>query len=459
MTSSPNTSRRYVYSFKQQVAQIGLRNNPLPTLPNSWSPNAIPSFDFSLDSDQPSQKHSSWTPLPHQIPPKGEWFLWLLMAGRGAGKTDAMANYVNDHARGPACSSRIPGGHRIGIVAPTLGDAADACVNGPSGLKAHNPEVQLVQRAGGNYVVWPNGAIAKLFSTEDKRSVDRLRAGGNRCLDWWEELAAWPELEAGYDQAMLGLRIGNRPHAVASTTPRANKKLKALIGEPDTVLTHATTDANPYLDQSTRGRYHRLYDDTRIGRQELGGQLIEDIEGALWSRGLLDKYRVRDAPPLLRLVVAVDPSGGSGDGHAEVGIVAAGKGADGHGYVLRDVSERLSPERWARRAVQLYHELKADRLVAEKNFGGDMVASTIRTVDPTVAVKLVTASRGKQLRAEPVAALDEQGRIHHVGMFPVLEDQLCEWVPDNGDPSPDRLDARVWAITELLLGGSEVRFV
>ena len=380
------------------------------------------------------------------------------MAGRGAGKTDAMAHYVNKHVLGPACSSTLMGGHRIGIVAPTLGDAVVACVNGPSGLRAHNPGVQLVHGTGGAHVEWPNGAQAYLFSTDDARSVDRLRAGGNRCLDWWEELAAWPMLDEGYDQAVLGLRIGTHPRAVASTTPRNRKKLRDLIGRTDTVTRHATTDDNPFLAAAVRQRYQDVFGGTHVGRQELGGELIEDVLGALWQRDLLEQNRVTHAPDLVRIVVAIDPSGGNDEGHAECGIVAAGKGTDGQGYILRDVSERLSPERWASRAVQQYHELKADRILAEANFGGAMVQSTIRAVDPNVPVKLVTASRGKRLRAEPVAALDEQGKLHHVGMLPTLEDQMCSWVPDSGDPSPDRLDARVWAITELMLGGSEVKF-
>src|SRR5215471_8974904 len=208
-----------------------------------------------------------------------------------------------------------------------------------------------------------------------------------------------------------------------------------------------------------RQRLYERYGGTRLGRQELEAEWLDDVPGALWTRDILEQNRVTSAPDLVRIVVAIDPSGGESEGHAECGIVAAGKGTDGQGYILRDVSDRLSPERWARRAIQLYHELGADRLLAEKNFGGDMVQSTIRSVDPDVPVKLVTASRGKRLRAEPVASLDEQGKIHHVGAsMSTLEDQMCSWVPDSGDPSPDRLDARVWAITELFLGGAEVRF-
>ena len=257
----------------------------------------------------------------------------------------------------------------------------------------------------------------------------------------------------------LGLRLGDRPRAVITTTPKPRPKLLELLKDDRTVLTTAHTDDNPHLPPDVRAELYSQYGGTRLGRQELAAEVLTDVPGALWTRDRLEQNRVRDHPNLLRIVVAIDPSGGSTEGHAEVGIVAAGKGVDAHGYILRDVSERLAPERWARRAVQLYHELKADRIIAEANFGGQMVESTIKTIDPNVPVKLVMASRGKRLRAEPVSALDEQGRIHHVGAFPMLEDQLCNWVPDSGDPSPDRLDARVWAITELMLGNAEVKFI
>ena len=257
----------------------------------------------------------------------------------------------------------------------------------------------------------------------------------------------------------LGLRLGPRPHAVITTTPKPRGKLLELLKDPRVVVRTAHTDDNPYLHADVRAELYSQYGGTRLGRQELAAEILTDVPGALWTRDKLEENRVREAPSLLRVVVAIDPSGGSTEGHAEVGLVAAGKGADGHAYVLRDASERLAPERWARRAVQLYHELKADRIVAEANYGGAMVESTIRAVDPTVPVRLVSASRGKQLRAEPVSALDEQGKIHHVGMLAELEEQLCSWVPDSGDASPDRLDARVWAITELLLGNAEVRFI
>jgi phage terminase large subunit-like protein len=411
MTPSPTCSPRFELNYKPLQAKSGLRSRLPENLPDFWGLKSIERFDFSPASDRPIPSFPSqkWTPLPHQIAPDGDWFLWLLMAGRGAGKTDAMAHYVNQHVLGPPCDN-VPGGHRIGIVAPTLGDAVNACVNGPSGLKAHNPEVRLVQGFGGSHVIWPNGSVGLMFSTEDARTVNRLRAGGNRCLDWWEELAAWPMLDDGYDQAILGLRMGSKPRAVASTTPRNRPKIRELSEAKDTALCHATTLDNPHLPEQWRGRLLSRFEGTRQGRQELFGELITDTPGSLWTREMLERNRVRELPDLVRVVVGIDPSGSAGGN--QQGIIVAGKGADGHGYVLADVTCNLSPEGWGRRAVEAYHRWRADRIVAERNFGGDMVAHVIRTIDPRVAYHDVVASRGKRVRAEPIAALYEQCVAH-----------------------------------------------
>jgi phage terminase large subunit-like protein len=383
------------------------------------------------------------------VPPDGDWLYWLLMAGRGTGKTDAGAHYVDTFAR------RNPNA-RIGIIAPTTGDARALCVEGETGLLNANPSIQF-NRSWGE-LRWPNGSRAQLFGAYAPDDAERLR-GPQHHLVWCDEFASWRQAKQCWDMMRLGLRLGPRPRVVITTTPKPRPKLLELLKDPRTVLTTAHTDDNPHLHPDVRQELYNQYGGTRLGRQELAAEILTDVPGALWTHDKLEENRVREHPALLRIVVAIDPSGGSSEGHAEVGIVAAGRGQDAHAYVLRDVSERLAPERWARRAVQLYYELKADRIIAEKNFGGDMVSYTIKTIDPSVPVKLVSASRGKQLRAEPVSALDEQGRVHHVGTdLAVLEDQLCSWVPDSGDPSPDRLDARVWAISELLLGGQDVRF-
>lgn len=372
--------------------------------------------------------------------------MWLILAGRGAGKTRAGAQYVLDHL------DQVGPDARVGVGAPTSADVRDVCAEGASGLMTIGRHLfTAYNRSLGEARHWKGGYV-KFMGAEQPARWN----GPQWTLLWADELALWNQ--DSWEQAQFGLRLGEHPRAVATTTPKARRFVRELAEQRTTALTTARMVDNPYLSSRVVERLEERYGGTRLGRQELNAEWLDDVPGALWTRDMLERNRVGAAPDLLRIVVAIDPSGGESEGHAECGIVVAGKGADGHGYVLRDVSERLSPERWARRAVQLYYELKADRLLAEANFGGAMVQSTIRAVDATVPLKLVNASRGKRVRAEPVAALDEQNRIHHVGMLATLEDQMCSWVPDNGDPSPDRLDARVWAITELMLGGSEVKF-
>jgi predicted phage terminase large subunit-like protein len=413
-------------------------------------------WQVALDAWSP--KKGDWQPLPHQEPPLGSWTIWLLLGGRGAGKTDGDAAYVDAHAKGPPCDPRLPGGHRVGIIAPTLGDAIEACVNGPSGLKAHNPDIRLVQTGGGSFVRWPNGAEAKLFGAHTRDDVERLRAGGNRCLVWTEELAAWRQLTEAWNHMRFGLRVGPRPHVVGSTTPKNRPLIRDLAKRADdptdtaVVITRATTDDNPHLAASVRADLYDAYAGTRLGRQELAGELLEDVEGALWTPQLLEAMHAAKPstlPDMLRLVVAVDPSGTSGGD--ECGIVVAGRGVDRRAYVLDDVSMRGSPDTWGHVAVAAYRDHSADRLLAEVNFGADMVQYVIETVDPTVLFTPVRASRGKVQRAEPVAALYEQGRVTHVDWFPELESQMTTWVPGESGFSPDRVDALVWALTDLML--------
>lgn len=421
----------------------------------------------ALEHQLRSQGRPDWKPEPYQLAPQGDWGLWLFLAGRGTGKTDACAFYVDNHMTGPPCDTRLPGGHRIAIIAPTLGDALESCVNGPSGLKAHNPGVRSAQSTGGTYVRWPSGAEAKLFGADGPGDVDRLRAGGNRCLAWLEELAAWRYLESSWNHMRFGLRVGPHPRVVASTTPKSRlliraamgkasaKEMAELLGDPPmtVAVTRASTSDNPHLDPSVRDALYATYRDTRLGRQELGGELLEDVEGALWTGAMIDGGRVPAHPDLVRVVVAIDPAVTASTDSDATGIIVAGKGVDGLGYVLADRSCKLSPDGWARRAVAAYGEFAADRIVAEVNNGGDMVESTLRVVDAGVSYRKLHASRGKQTRAEPIAALYEQGKIHHVGAFAELEDELTQWTPESGD-SPDRLDALVWAMTDLMLGGS-----
>jgi phage terminase large subunit-like protein len=413
-----------------------------------------------------------WTPLPHQIPPPGNWSGWALVAGRGAGKTDACAAYIDQHVNGPPC---LPGAvpHWIGIIAPTLGDAATSCFAGPSGIRAHSPGAKLTNGPGGLTVKWANGSEAKLFGAHTPEDVERLRSGGNRCAVWAEELAAWRYLEDAWDHMRFGLRVGPRPHWVASTTPKPKPLIKRLTtgGMQNVVLSTASTFDNPHLEQHIRDALEETYAGTQLGQQELLGLVMDQDENALWTRDMIDAARIRpaDLPDLMRIAVGVDPSGGAG----EQGIVVVGKSGlitplravpdDGtplpsrpehHGYVLDDRTCKLPPDGWARRAVQAAIDWNADEIVCEINYGGAMAVATLRTgadaLGVNIPIRTVTATRGKAVRAQPVAALTAQGRWHHAGMFPQLEEQLVTWYPEIGW-SPDRLDAAIWPAWHLKL--------
>lgn len=399
-----------------------------------------------------------WSPLPHQVPPPGDWYGWLLLAGRGAGKTDACAKYVHDHVHGPPC---LPGDtpHWVGIIAPTLGDAATSCVTGPSGLLAHSPGARMVTVPGGTVVRWPNGSEAKLFGANTEGDTERLRSGGNRCLQWLEEMAAWRYLDQAWAQMRFGLRTGPRPHWVASTTPKPRPLIKKLAegGFRNVVLSRASMYDNPHLQEDIRTALEEEYAGTDLGRQELHAEILDEDSNALWTRSSLEASRLLlpQVPKLARVTIGVDPSGGAG----EQGIVAVGKAMlpherpDGrmvdlaHGYVLGDRTVHLRPEGWGRRAVEAAVEFEADDICVEVNFGGDMAVSTIRSaadgLGVNIPIKIVRATRGKQVRAQPVSALTAQNRWHMVGTQPELETQLCTWYPEL-DWSPDRLDAMVW---------------
>ncbi|WP_420169018.1 terminase large subunit domain-containing protein [Streptomyces violaceoruber] len=402
-----------------------------------------------------------WTPYPWQIPPDEveTHGMWLQLGGRGTGKTDGCARYMVAHVNGPACDDRVPGGHRMSIIAPTQGDAVESAVNGPSGLKAHDPRVVLRTTAGGTHVRWPSGAEAKLFGAHTPDDVERLRSGGNRCLVWLEEAAAMRRLGPALTHSAMGLRVGPNPHYIASTTPKPRKEIRDLIARPDVITTKGRTRDAIHLPEMMRTKLVAQYAGTRLERQELDGELIDDIEGALWSWRGLDATRVGAAPPMTRIVVAIDPAAKGGGESDEMGIIVAGLSqayipdrngfARRHGYVLDDLSGRMSPEECMRKAAQAYHAWKADRVIAEVNNGGDWIGTTLRQIDPSVNYSTVTATRGKQTRAEPVAAVFDQLAAHVVNALPTLEEQLTTWVP--GDDSPDRLDAMVWALTELML--------
>lgn len=400
--------------------------------------------------DPPAWEPADRPPLEaHQVPPGGDWNLWLLEGGRGCGKTEACARYFAGYMR-------MHPGHRGRIIAPTFGDAVEACIEGPSGLLSVDPEIRwLASAPGGAKVTWPNGSEALVLGTPFPRDVDRLRAGGNRHIDWWEEMAANTQLKRAWDQAAFGLRLGAHPHSIASTTPRTTKDYRYLRGMAGVAMTHATLFDNPHNSPEWVAYMRRRYEGTRLGRQELSGVLIEDVEGALWTREMFE-HRVEKPPDLVRVVVAVDPAVTSGEDSDDTGIIVAGLGSDGDGYVLADRTCHLSPDEWAKRVVDAYGAFDADRVVAEVNNGGDMVGVVLKTQNDRLPYKKLHASRGKRTRAEPVAALYEQGRVHHVGGFADLEDECCSWVPGDSD-SPDRLDALVWAITDLMLAGGPGR--
>ena len=381
----------------------------------------------------------------NQLPPTKEWRVWLVMAGRGFGKTRMGAEWVSEVAVANP-------GARISLIGATLTEARSVMVDGESGLMNLAGNERLTWEPSLRKLTWPNGTVATLYSAAEPESL----RGPQHDFAWADEIAKWPMGIAAWDNLMLGLRLGERPRAMATTTPRTVPLVRRLFTEAGVVKTRGSTRDNvQHLPPEFIDGVTALYGGTRWGRQELDGELIEDVKGALWSRDLLEQQRVLAAPELKRVVIGVDPPI-SAHGDA-CGIVAVGLGVDGKAYVLTDHTvSGASPEGWARAVAGAVEAWGADRVVAEDNQGGNMVESTLRAADLAMPVKRVHASRGKSARAEPVAALYEAGRAFHVGAFPELEDQMCGLVVGGGyegpGRSPDRADALVWAMTELMLG-------
>lgn len=380
---------------------------------------------------------------PEQQWPSGRWRVWLVKAGRGWGKTRVGAEFICEKAR--------EGQVRIALIGETSADTRDVLIEGESGILACSPPwFRPVYEPSKRRVTWPNGAIATTYSGD---TPDQLR-GPQHHYAWADECAKWKYADEAWDMMEFGLRLGSEPQVVATTTPRPIPLIRELMQasrEPnsDVMVTHGDTYDNlPNLAEGFIRRVIRKYEGTRLGRQELHAEILDDTPGALWTRAILEASRVSVVPEIRRIVVGVDPAAGT---VTETGIVGAGLGVDGHGYVLDDVSMAGLPDGWASQVIAVHRKLKGDRIIAESNNGGEMVRFTLRTVDRNAPITLIHASRGKQARAEPVAALYEQGRIHHVGMFAGLEDEFCSWVPGEGHPSPNRLDACVWALTELML--------
>lgn len=399
----------------------------------------------------------------HQQPPVGTWLYWWLFGGRGAGKTWGAGAATYDHVTGPPCDRKVPGGHVPAIVAPTLGDASQSCA---ATLQMMDPEIREVTRKGGTFVDFPNGVSAKLFGAYSKQDVQRLRGGarGGFCWVWAEEVAAWQQLgyeQDAWDLMRTALRRGPRPRVVASTTPKPISKIREAVREAQdeanrrVVLTRGTMWDNPEINDLVREELLRLYEGTRLEAQELRGELLGDVEGALWNELLIGRSRVSPdrVPTLGRVVVGVDPDFSEEETADEAGIIVAGRASkpDGrgrrHGYVLDDRSRR-GYQHWPKAAVEAYHEWGASAIVAESNLGGkDFIRKTILAIDPTVKVETVHATAGKTTRAEPYALLYDGDQIHHVGTFALLEGEQTTWVP--GDRSPNRLDALVWALADL----------
>lgn len=391
----------------------------------------------------------NWGRLNQQIPPEGtDWRSWLILGGRGAGKTRAGAEWVKAVALG-IWEPIIGKAERIAIVAPTFAEARLVMIEGKSGLLAiHGENERPKFEPSKRQLTWPNGCVAQVFTAEEP---DGLR-GPQFDAAWCDELAKWKHAGAVWDMLQFALRLGERPCAVITTTPRPIPVLKRLLADDGTVTSRSTTfDNSRNLAKRFLDTVVERYGETTLGRQELYGELIEDDPGAIFKRELIEKDRVSFAPELKRVVVAVDPPAGFGKKNNACGIVCAGLGVDGRCYVLDDCSlQGARPAQWAARIVSLYHARNADRVVAEINQGGAMVEQVLREVDPDLAYRPVHATRGKQIRAEPVAALYEQGRVSHVGAFAELEDEMCSAIGE-GQKSPDRLDALVWAVSDLML--------
>lgn len=384
---------------------------------------------------------NDWRTLarPEQIHPPGDWSLWLILAGRGWGKTRTGAEWFREQAKHAPI---------MRIVAPTFADARDVCVEGESGLKRICGAGELVKwnRSMGEGE-FGNGAKFKVFSGAEP---DRLR-GPQSYADWYDELGVWQYATDTWDMAMLGLRLGQHPRAVITTTPKPIKILRDLITRADVHITRGSTYENrANLAPSFFANIISRYTGTRLGRQEIDAEILDDMPGALWARASIDSNRVTTLPALSRIVVAIDPAATSNDTSDEAGIIGAGASAEKHGYILEDKTRRGTPVQWASEAIAMYHRLKANCIVAEANNGGEMVKTVINGVDPSVPVKLVWASKSKQTRAEPASMLYEQGRCHHVGTLAELEDEMCGWVPMEGK-SPNRIDALVWALADLKL--------
>lgn len=399
---------------------------------------------------------------PEQQEPEGNWLIWLILSGRGWGKTrtggEWLAQQILDQ---PFAGDGTP--TQWAIIAPRFSDTKNVCVEGPSGFlkalqhKGLSPESDYIYNKSSYKVIFKDGQVVHMFGADSPDAGRGLNLSGA----WLDELAMWPYPYETWTEGLApALRIGTRPRVVVTTTPKPIKLLRDWTSRTDGsvyVTRGSTFDNANNLSGTALAELRARYEGTRVGRQELYGELLENAEGALWTRQWIEDTRISldKLPPMYRVVVAIDPAVTSGENSDETGIVTCGASTNGHFYVLSDDTVRATPNAWGKRAIEAYREWKADRIVAETNNGGDMVVMVLQQVDSSVPVTKVHATRGKRLRAEPISNLYEQQRVHHVGAFPQLEDQMVLWTPESND-SPDRLDALVWALSELNTGGSSM---
>jgi len=430
----------------------------LAALPAEARQEVLAAFD-SGGHKAISQDWRIWA-RPDQLPPPEPWSIWMQKSGRGSGKTRSGAEWFNRQAKHTKY---------LGLFGPTADDIRDVMIEGESGILACGPNKDRPEYfPSKKRLVYPNGAIATIRSAEEP---ERMR-GPQYGKGWADEVGAWQYGRQAFDMVMFGLRLGINPQLAITTTPpsirtrkvniHANKKLlKDIIALPGTVVTHASSHDNPYLPAVYFETLIRPYEGTVIGRAEIYAEIVEDVEGALWKQATIDEHRLDVLPQFSRIVIGVDPSGSADEEASEVGIVACGvtselapgatsRKEENHYFVLEDLSGHYTPEEWARRVVYAYAKWQADVVVAETNYGGNMVVANIRAVDSEINVQAKTAATSKHIRAEPIANLYTQGRVHHFGIHEQLEDQMCTWVP--GEKSPDRLDAMVWAMRELSEG-------
>ncbi len=406
----------------------------------------------ALTPDQRAALRYEWRAVarPEQVAPSDRpWRVWLILAGRGFGKSRSGAEWVREQAESGKAK-------RIALVARTAADVRDVIVEGESGILSISPPwFRPVYEPSKRRLTWPNGAQATTYSADEANSL----RGPQHDAAWADEIAAWNDPDA-WDQLMFGLRLGNDPQCVATTTPRPTPLVKDLVKDPGTAITRGSTyDNAANLAPSALAAYRAKYEGTRLGRQELHAELLMDTPGALWVADTIEASRVfATTASRIRVVVGVDPSGSSHRKSDEAGIVTValakcgcqGNAQDLHGFVLSDVSGVMSPDAWGRAAAAEFRKWNADKIVGERNYGGDMVETIVRHADPGVVYGDVVASRGKAVRAAPIAALYEQGKVHHVGHLPSLEDQMTTFDPLTSTVSPGRMDALVWALTEIM---------